>query len=68
MQIRKTEFECDNCKETAVPDEKVTKRNPLPKEWVDLTCRSNEGYHFELELCPKCSAAVLKALAKRRKD
>lgn len=63
-----TYWECDNCAANGSPDLEINTTDPLPKNWVGLTMRSDHGYHFELTLCTQCSAEVLKALKKRHKE
>lgn len=66
MQKTMITYECDNCGDSAVPEE-MSKQNPIPENWVDLTIGSNHGMVAELLLCPKCEAVMKKALLRRHK-
>lgn len=59
-------YECDNCGDESTPEE-MSKKNPIPLGWVDLSVSTNHGRLADLLLCGLCEDAVKKALKKRAK-
>lgn len=64
MEKKVVTYECDNCPETAEPEE-LDQFQPIPKGWSEVTARNNHGMQCELQLCTRCMMALGNALGER---
>lgn len=65
MKKEVVEYTCDNQCGKSAPAENTyshPRQVPLPKGWVRLQGRSNEGPVIDTDLCEECMAAVIFAL------
>jgi hypothetical protein len=57
------EFVCDSCGATAIITD-FSESHTLPPNWLHLIGQVDKAYAFELDLCPKDAAKVLRSLEK----